>query len=129
MNEVENIIPVFPVKNIKAAKNFYLSQLGFRLDWDAGMICSISRDAHCLMLSEGTEARSPAMAWIGLETDALMRHAIKNRLVIHQEARNDDFAYHMKIKDIDGNILWLGTEKKQSEQDRGADGLPRAPHD
>lgn len=118
MHQVENIIPVFPVKNTEDAKKFYLEKLGFGLDWDAGSICSVSRDGHCLMLTQQGEVASPAMAWIGLETDSLMKLAMEAELEIHQEARNDDFAYHMKIKDADGNILWLGTGKQDSEQDR-----------
>jgi len=115
MHEVENIIPVFPVKSLETARKVYIEKLGFTLDWAAESICSVSRDGHALMLCEQAEAGSPAMAWIGLETDALMMRAVEAGLEIHQAARNDDFAYHMKIKDSDGNILWLGTEKKTSE--------------
>lgn len=122
MHEVENVIPVFPVRDADSAKRFYQEQLGFRLDWDAGLICSVSRDGHCLMLSENCEVSSPAMAWIGLETEALMQIAIANRLDIQQAPRNDDFAYHMKIKDLDGNILWLGTERRPGEHGGGENG-------
>lgn len=113
MPEVENIIPVFPVRNIQASKKFYIEHLGFSLDWDADTICSVSRDGHCLMLTQDAGAATPAMAWIGLETDALIQHIIELRLDILQNPRNDEFAYHMKIQDIDGNILWLGTERKR----------------
>lgn len=116
MHEVENIIPVFPVKDIEAAKAFYRDRLGFTLDWDACTICSVSRDGHCLMLAQNCEAASPALAWMGLETDALMTLAIKEGLEIEQLPKNESFAYHMKIKDIDGNILWLGTERREGEQ-------------
>lgn len=112
MKEVETIIPVFPVRDIEAAMAFYVDRLGFSVDWHAQMICSVSRDEHCLMLSQFGGAASPAMAWIGLETDALMQLAMGSELEIEQEPRNDSFAYHMKIKDIGGNILWLGTERK-----------------
>ena len=124
MNEVENIIPVFPVRDIQAAKTFYRDRLGFTLDWDAGTICSVSRDGHCLMLGLNCGAARPAMAWMGLETDAVMTLAVEQGLEIEQEPRNDSFAYHMKVKDMDGNILWLGTERKESEQVDG--GSPAA---
>jgi predicted lactoylglutathione lyase len=124
MHEVENIIPVFPVRDLEAAKTFYRDCLGFTLDWDSGAVCSLSRDGHCLMLSVKGGVGRPALAWMGLETDALMRLAIEKGLEIEQEPRNESFAYHMKIKDIDGNILWLGTERKGSEQDGG--GQPSA---
>ena len=65
MHEVENIIPVFPVGDIEAAKTFYRDRLGFTLDWDAGTICSVSRDGHCLMLGLNCGAASPALAWMG----------------------------------------------------------------
>ncbi len=129
MHEVENIIPVFSVKDPETARMFYIEKLGFKLDWDAGSICSVSRDGHCLMLSQQGEAASPAMAWIGLGSDSLMRLAIDAGLEIYQEAGNDVFAYHMKIRDIDGNILWLGTERNDSEQDGGASALLREAHD
>lgn len=119
MHEVENIIPVFPVRDIEAAKTFYRDRLGFTLDWDAGTICSVSRDGHCLMLGLHCGAACPALAWMGLETDAIMTLAIEQGLEIEQEPRNESFAYHMKVKDIDGNILWLGTGKKESEQGGG----------
>lgn len=112
MPEVENIIPVFPVRDTAASKGFYIGKLGFTLDWDADTICSVSRDGNCLMLSQDAEAASPALAWIGLETDALIQQVIEQQLDILQEPKNDEFAYHMKIQDIDGNILWLGTERK-----------------
>lgn len=113
MHEIENLIPVFPVTDIEAAKSFYRDRLGFELDWDAGTICSVSRDGHCLMLAQNGEASAPAMAWMGLETDALMTRVLEMGLEIAQEPRNDPFAYHMKIKDPDGNILWLGTERRE----------------
>ena len=59
------------------------------------------------------------MAWIGLETDSLIKGAVEAELEIHQEARSDGFAYHMKIKDPDGNLLWLGIERKEGEWDGG----------
>lgn len=115
MPEVENIIPVFPVKDIEAAKIFYRDLLGFTVDWDAGTICSVSRDGHCLMLGLNSGAACPALAWMGLETDSIMTRAIEEGLEIEQEPKNESFAYHMKIRDIDGNILWLGTEKKETQ--------------
>ena len=48
-----------------------------------------------------------------------MKLAINNGLEIEQEPKNEYFAYHMKVKDLDGNILWLGTERKESEHDGG----------
>ncbi len=116
MHEVENIIPVFPVRDIEAAKTFYRDRLGFSLDWDAGEICSVSRDGHCLMLGLNCGAAYPALAWMGLQTEAIMTLAIEQGLEIEQEPRNEPFAFHMKVKDVDGNILWLGTERKKSEQ-------------
>jgi catechol 2,3-dioxygenase-like lactoylglutathione lyase family enzyme len=38
MPEVENIIPIFPVRDLDAAKTFYRDRLGFMLDWDAGTL-------------------------------------------------------------------------------------------
>ena len=32
---------------------------------------------------------------------------------VRQEPRNYSWAYEMKFEDLDGNILWLGTEPRK----------------
>jgi len=115
--EVENTIPVLPVKDINASKNFYINKLGFKVDWgdsDADSICQVSRDAHRIMLSEQTDIGKPSCVWIGLESDRLFCELKDQGVSVLQEPENKPWAYEMKIYDLDGNILWLGTEPQAS---------------
>jgi predicted lactoylglutathione lyase len=124
-NEVENTIPVLPVKSLRDSKAFYTDKLGFNVDWgdsDADTICQVSRDGHRIMLSEQTDIGTPSWVWIGLESDRLFWE-FKNRGVsVLQEPTNRPWAYEMKVRDLDGNILWLGTEPRAgSEYDDAAE--------
>ena len=43
--EVENTIPVLPVKSIARSREFYMQKLGFQVDWgeaDDAAICQVS---------------------------------------------------------------------------------------
>ena len=113
MKEVENTIPVIPVSDLGRSIEFYTDVLGFVLDWGGGdgeTICSVSRDAHPIMLSEQAEMPSPSCVWIGLESDRLFSEYIAKGMTVLQHPENHPWAYDMKIQDPDGNVLWLGTE-------------------
>jgi len=72
------------------------------------------------MLSEQTDIGKPSCVWIGLESDRLFWE-FKNRGVsVLQEPTNRPWAYEMKVRDLDGNVLWLGTEPKTGSQQDNA---------
>lgn len=107
---IECTIPILPVRNLERSTQYYTETLGFKLDWNAGTIASVSRDRCAIMLSESGDEAARAWVWIGLESDALF-HAYREKGVrVRQEPRNWSWAYEMKFEDIDGNVLWLGTE-------------------
>lgn len=112
--EIECTIPVLPVTDLEASIAFYTEKLGFKLDWgggDASKICSVSRDRCSIMLSEGiTTGTSPQWVWIGLESAALFHKWRDLGVKVHQEPMNWTWAFEMKFEDLDGNILWVGTE-------------------
>ena len=111
--EVENTIPVLPVKDLSISREFYTHKLGFRVDWgdsDADTSCQVSRDGHRIMLSEHDGIGAPSWVWIGLESDRLFREFKDTGVSILQEPENRSWAYEMKICDADGNVLWLGTK-------------------
>lgn len=113
--EVENTIPVLPVKNLLRSKEFYTDKLGFQVDWgraEGDMICQVSRDGQRIMLTEDGSLGSPGCVWIGLETDRLFQELAGNGVTILEGPRNKPWAYEMFIQDVDGNVLWLGTEPK-----------------
>ena len=122
-NEVENTIPVLPVKSLRDSKVFYTDKLGFKVDWgdsDADTICQVSRDGHRIMLSEQKDIGTPSWIWIELESDRLFREFKDQGVSVLQEPENRPWAYEMKFRDLDGNVLWLGTEPKTGSQQDNA---------
>jgi len=114
--EIENTVPVISVSNVKRSVDFYRNTLGFSIDWgdpNKDKICSVSRDGHAIMLSECTDIGTPSCVWIGLESDQLFSDCIVKGVSVLQKPENHPWAYDMKIQDIDGNILWLGTDPKK----------------
>lgn len=114
--QVENTIPVLPVKDVKRSRAFYVETLGFSVDWgdsDDSSICQVSRDGQPIMLMEDQSLGSPACVWVGLENDSLFQEYIGKGVTVLRQPENKPWAYQMFIQDIDGNILWLGTEPKR----------------
>jgi predicted lactoylglutathione lyase len=114
-HDVENTIPVLRVKNLLRSKEFYRSKLGFQVDWgdSAGdTICQVSRDGHRIMLTEDDTLGSPGCVWIGLATDRLFKEFADSGVTILAGPQNRPWAYEMLLQDLDGNVLWLGTEPK-----------------
>lgn len=114
--QVECTIPVLPVRDLTRSIRFYTDTLGFKLDWggQAGsLICSVSKDSCHIMLSQISSRSSSVWVWIGVEDDSLF-HLYRSRGVkVLQEPENHPWAYEMKFEDIDGNVLWLGTEPRK----------------
>lgn len=111
--QIENAIPVLPVKDLARSIEFYTKKLGFKLDWggDPGArVCSVSRDGNCVMLQVRNKIE-PAWVWLGCEAtlfDTFRAAGAK----VHQEPKNFSWAYEMKFEDVDGNILWLGSDPR-----------------
>jgi predicted lactoylglutathione lyase len=119
---VECTIPVLPVRELKKSISFYTEILGFRLDWSGDEVCSVSRDGCPIMLSAAVKPAGSAWVWIGLEDDRLFAEYRKRGVKVRQEPRNRPWAYEMKFEDLDGNVLWLGTETKTDQPvDEAAD--------
>jgi predicted lactoylglutathione lyase len=112
---IECTIPVLPVRNLPRSIAFYTGVLGFQLDWGGSpgeKVCSVSRDNCRIMLMQEEQMTRPAWVWIGLENDYMFDEYRANGVRVVQEPRNYSWAYEMKFADIDGNILWVGTETK-----------------
>lgn len=113
-NEVENTIPVLRVRDMGVSKAFYVDKLGFRVDWgDGDTVCQVSRDGHRIMLSEEADIGTPSWVWIGLRSDKLFDRFLRLGLSVLQHPENKPWAYEMKIRDVDGNVLWFGTAPKE----------------
>lgn len=114
--QVECTIPILPVRDLARSVDFYTHTLGFKLDWGGApgdAICSVSRDGCSIMLSQKEKIGSATWVWIGLEDDSLFTSYRSRGVKVVQEPRNYSWAYEMKFEDVDGNILWLGTEPRK----------------
>ncbi|MGC4087783.1 MAG: glyoxalase superfamily protein [Polyangiaceae bacterium] len=112
--KVECTIPILPVRSLSKSIAFFTETLGFRLDWEVANspVCSVSRDGKPIMLREADGDFTPAWVWIGLEDDSLFRQFEQRGVEVLQPPKNYPWACEMKFRDIDGNVLWLGTEPK-----------------
>jgi predicted lactoylglutathione lyase len=117
-HKVECTIPVLPVSDLAASAKFYTDILGFSLDWgdvQNDSVCSVSRDGRPIMLMRRPAPLPDTCVWIGLEDDSLFNEYRAKGVTVVQEPQNRPWAYEMKIADIDGNVLWLGTEPRANE--------------
>jgi predicted lactoylglutathione lyase len=113
--QVECTNPVLPVRDLSRSIAFYTDKLGFTVDWigEQNLAGSVSRDRCSIMLLQMHERDAPAWVWIGLEDDSLFESFRAKGVKVHQEPRNEAWAYEMKFEDLDGNVLWLGTSPKK----------------
>lgn len=113
---MECTIPVLPVRDIAKSIDFYTNVLGFVVDWGGpeGALCSVSREGHSIML-RADDHPHPSWVWIGLQDETLIDQYRQREVRVVQEPRNMSWAYEMKLADLDGNVLWLGTEPRRDE--------------
>ena len=109
--QIENTIPVLPVRDLDRSVEFFRRTLGFDLAWKTPEVCSIARDGCSIMLQRSSNG-AHATVWIGLEDDSLYAEIAKSGATILQAPTRRPWAYEMKIADLDGNTLWLGADPK-----------------
>jgi predicted enzyme related to lactoylglutathione lyase len=112
--QIENTIPVLAVRDLERSIAFFRATLGFEVEWNAGVICSVARDGCGIMLQVQDEVH-PGVVWIGLDGDDMFSVIQRSGAKILQPPSNKPWAYEMKIADPDGNVLWLGAEPKETE--------------
>jgi predicted lactoylglutathione lyase len=111
--QVECVIPVLAVADIRRSVDFYLKVLGFQSDWSGDRVAGVSRGGHAVMLSQDLPDTARNWVWIGLHDDTLFAEWRSRGVKVRQEPQNHAWAYEMKFEDLDGNVLWLGTETRK----------------
>ena len=110
---IECTIPVLPVSDLKQSIQFYTETLGFTLEWSGSTTCSVARDGCSIMLAQRAGGTAEAWVWIGLRDETLFEVYRSRGVKVRQEPENHPWAYECKLEDVDGNVLWLGTEPRQ----------------
>lgn len=110
MNIIENIIPVLHVENLQNSIKYYDDSLGFKLQWEDNSFAGVYREGFGIMLNQNSNLLRQQV-WIGLHDMDTLYFEYKNaNAMFIQNPQNNRWAYDMKIKDLDGNILWFGAD-------------------
>lgn len=111
------VVPEIPVQSVDAGVDYYITRLGFTLDWsdDASGIAGISKGNCRLYLTNGTfrtqrSNSSPVVIWVNLESkaevDELFSEWMASKATVLAEP--DDKPWNLReflVSDLDGNIL------------------------
>ena len=61
------VTPILRVQSLSISIDYYVTVLGFKLDWhEPGIMASVSRDRCSLMLCEGDQGNPGSWVWIGV---------------------------------------------------------------
>jgi uncharacterized glyoxalase superfamily protein PhnB len=112
----EGVTPILRVRNLSASIEYYVQQLGFKIDWQQAIFASVSRGRCHIFLSQGDQGYPGAWVWIGVEdADALLNEYKTKGARIRHPPTNYAWAYEMQVEDLDGNILRLGSDPKSDQ--------------
>lgn len=103
--------PVLRVASLSASLEYYVTVLGFIIDWEAPeSIASVSRDRCCIFLCEGDQGQAGSWVWIGVGDAAALYEQLRAKGArVRHPPTNHAWAYEMQVEDLDGNVLRLGS--------------------
>ena len=67
------------------------------------------------MLCQREAMAEPSWVWIGCEDETVFALWRSLGVKVRQDPKNWSWAYEMKFEDLDGNVLWLGTEPRRDQ--------------
>src|SRR5258706_14941241 len=110
---IGGVTPILCVRDIEASKGFYTNVLGFKVDWEAPYMISVSRDRASLMLCYRHQGHAGTWVWIGVDdVDALHAEFAAKGAVIRDAPQNFNWAYEMQVEDPDRHVLRFGAAPK-----------------
>ena len=109
--------PIFRVASLPASVEYYVTVLGFKIDWEeAPVITCVSRDRCCLFLVQGDQGNPGAWTWIGVgDADALFEELRARGARIRHPPTNYYWGLEMQVEDLDGNVLRLASDPRKGE--------------
>lgn len=110
----ECVIPILRVGSLRASIDYYVSVLGFKVDWhEPGGMASVSRDGRAIMLCEGGQGNPGTWVWIGVDDSAILFDEYRAKgATIRMAPTNYPWAYEMQVEDPDGHVLRFGSEPR-----------------
>ena len=109
---IECVVPILRVRDLAVSLEHYEKVLGFRVDWnDEGIMASVSRDGHALMLCERDQGLPGTWIWFGVaDAGALHGELAAAGATIRLPPTNYPWAYEFHVEDPDGHVLRFGSE-------------------
>jgi len=108
--------PVFRVRDLDAAIDYYVRALGFKIDWQGPFIAAVSRGRCSIFLSQGDQGNPGSWVWIGVgDAEALFEEYSTTGAKIRHPPTNYPWAYEMQVEDPDGNVLRIGSHQKSDQ--------------
>ena len=102
--------PVFRVARLAASLEYYVTVLGFKIDWEDSGVASVSRDRCCIFLCDGDQGQSGAWTWIGVADAAAVFEELRARGArVRHPPTNYPWAFELQVEDLDGNVLSLAS--------------------
>ena len=115
--------PVLRVSDMKASVEYYVSKLGFHVQWGypnegESFFASIARGDCNLFLSVGDQGNPGTWVWIdGKDVDALHAELMAAGAKIRNPPTDYSWAREMQVEDLDGNVLRFGSDSRKGEPD------------
>jgi catechol 2,3-dioxygenase-like lactoylglutathione lyase family enzyme len=114
------VTPILRVVDLAASLDYYVSVLGFRLNWrdeNGNSFASVSRDDCHLFLAVGDQGHPGAWVWVGVsDADALHAEMLARGARVRQPPANYPWgSRELHVEDPDGNVLRLGSENRPGE--------------
>ena len=107
--------PILCVNDMAAAVRYYVEVLGFeQARWGDRNFTCVTREGASIYLSNGGQGQIGAWVWIGVnDVEQLHEEWEAEGAIIRDEPRNYPWAFEMRVEDLDGNVLRLGSAPKK----------------
>jgi predicted enzyme related to lactoylglutathione lyase len=111
------VTPILRVQSLSISIDYYVTELGFKLDWqEPGIMASVSRDRCNLMRCEGDQGNPGSWVWIGVgDVEALFTEYRTKGAKVRHPPTNYPWACEMQVADPDGHVLRIGSEPKRDQ--------------
>src|SRR5690606_20339296 len=110
----EGCTPILSVLSLDRSLDFYVTSLGFAVEWQEPGFASVRRGRVGLFLCEGDQGHPGGWVWIVVgDSEALHADLLARGVPIRHAPTNYPWALEMQVEDPDGNVLRLGSEQKE----------------